>query len=138
MVVLANILILSILFMWGGDHPFDRQEVINNQAYYKVLKRGSGPSLKKESIGQFEIYCKNIYGDCLIDTKKSGKPLKQKVAFAEEGFQKGVIGMKKGEKRVIYTQPNKSKNHFKTRNAKEKMALIYQVKLMSFTSPKER
>lgn len=74
--------------------------------YYEVVKEGAGPVLDDARGSYYFNYRARLPDDrVLYDTKESGC---QQVALDSviPGFAKGVMGMRQGERRVLYIHPS--------------------------------
>ena len=78
---------------------------INPKLQYKVLAAGEGTAIEKECIPLVHYTGKLLDGTVFSSSKESGKPITLPIKQTIAGFSDGLVGMKKGEKRVLYIHP---------------------------------
>lgn len=81
--------------------------LVDNVLYYKVLSDGTGPVLD-DATGQYYFTYKVSLpdGTTLYDTQREGLLQKVRLESVIPGFAKGVMGMKQGERRLLYIHPS--------------------------------
>lgn len=81
--------------------------LVDNLLYYKVLSDGAGPVLD-DATGQYYFTYKVSLpdGTTLYDTQREGILQKVRLDSVIPGFAKGVMGMRQGERRVLYIHPS--------------------------------
>jgi len=72
---------------------------------YRVLTRGSGPTVDQNGKPLVNYEGKLIDGTVFDSTQMRGKPMPLPLRSTIPGFKLGVSGMKQGEKRRIYIHP---------------------------------
>jgi peptidylprolyl isomerase len=87
-------------------------EIVPQALYVRRTKVGWGQTLLGSDRAAFHIKCKSLRGDCIVDTYKAKKPIVQDMRIAAAGFSQGVVGMKTGEKRILYIHPTIGANQF--------------------------
>ena len=81
-------------------------EVDKGKLYYEILRNGSGTILTEDSVPLIHFTESDLSGTMLQDTRGNHP---KKIPFEKEtipGFRKGVIGMRVGERRMIYVHPD--------------------------------
>ncbi|MCE5293660.1 MAG: FKBP-type peptidyl-prolyl cis-trans isomerase [Chlamydiales bacterium] len=73
---------------------------------YKILKQGSGDVVTEETVPTINYEAKYSNGQKLGSSEQSGGPIDVKLDETIPGFKKGMLGMKTGEKRIVYIHPD--------------------------------
>jgi peptidylprolyl isomerase len=80
---------------------------INDQLQYKILQVGEeGGEVGADSSPLVHYTGKMLDGKVFASSKESGNPITLSLKDTIMGFNKGLIGMKKGETRVLYIHPD--------------------------------
>lgn len=78
-----------------------------SRLYYEVKTEGRGSwYVIPASTCYFHYTISTIDDEKIVDTRGKNEPMQIDLATAFPGFTKGVLGMKKGEKRVLYIHPD--------------------------------
>jgi peptidylprolyl isomerase len=81
--------------------------VVDNLLYYKVVNEGEGPVLVDMTLPYYFNYTVSLPdGTKLYDTHREGVSQKVLLNSVIPGFAKGVMGMRQGERRVLYIHPS--------------------------------
>ncbi len=78
---------------------------VNPKLQYRVLQAGEGAAVEKEGSPLVHYTGKLLDGTTFSSSKESGKPITLPIKQTIAGFSEGLVGMKKGEKRVLYIHP---------------------------------
>ncbi len=76
--------------------------LVENKVYMKILQEGTGAGLSAHESGLFKL---KAYRPNEAPFYENNKGIMQTLDVAIEGFGKGALGMKIGEKRIIYIHP---------------------------------
>ncbi len=78
---------------------------LNPKLQYKVVAAGDGEVVNAESIPLVHYTGKLMDGTAFSSSKESNRPISLPIKQTIPGFTEGLVGMKKGEKRVLYIHP---------------------------------
>lgn len=81
----------------------ESEEVIPGKVYMKILQDSQGEGLISSDCGNFKLKAYRFQEEPFYENKEG---VTQSMDTAIEGFGKGVVGMKIGEKRIIYIHPD--------------------------------
>jgi peptidylprolyl isomerase len=73
---------------------------------YMVLEEGSGPAITDHSTPLIQYTGKYIDGTVFGSSVETGGPIEVPLDQTIPGFRKGLVGMKKGEKRRLFIHPD--------------------------------
>ena len=111
------------------------KELEANKLQYKVEKEGSGPVVEEKGTPLIRYTAK------FLDETVNESPEESRINLEEEelipGFKKALIGMKEGEKRIVYIHPDLS---FKTKefNRHTNSLLTFEIEVMKANAPAEQ
>jgi len=72
---------------------------------YRVLSQGKGDEVSGESIPLIHYTGKLLNGTVFASSRETDAPITLPIKQTIPGFNKGLVGMKEGEKRVLYIHP---------------------------------
>lgn len=72
---------------------------------YQVAKEGEGEAVGPESVPLIHYQGKLLDGTIFATSESVGEPIALPIKQSIPGFAKGLVGMKEGEKRVLYIHP---------------------------------
>lgn len=79
---------------------------LTEQLQYKILQAGAeGDAVLTDSTPLIHYCGKLLDGTVFASSKETGTPISLPIKDTIVGFSKGLVGMKKGEKRVLYIHP---------------------------------
>lgn len=79
----------------------------DEKLYYEIQVPGrEEPFVESNSSYYFHYTIKTIDNEEIVDTRKENTPKQVNLATALPAFSKGVVNMKKGERRIIYAHPD--------------------------------
>lgn len=81
-------------------------EIVPGKLQYKIIEEGTGPAVQPHSTPQIHYTGKYIDGTVFGSSKELGEPISLPLDQTIVGFGKGLIGMKEGEKRILYIHPD--------------------------------
>lgn len=79
---------------------------LNPQLQYSVLKKGKGDAVSNDSEPMIHYTGKLLDGTVFSTSTDKEDPLCMPMTQTIPGFNKGLLGMKEGEKRVLYIHPD--------------------------------
>lgn len=79
--------------------------VLDPQLHYLVLHEGNGESVTPDSIPLIHYKGTLIDGTVFASSESSDQPITLPIKQSIPGFAKGLVGMKEGEKRILYIHP---------------------------------
>lgn len=79
---------------------------IEEKLQYQVLQEGNGEEVSSHSSPLIHYTGKLINGTVFANSREMGEPVTLSLRETIAGFSKGLIGMKEGEKRVLYVHPD--------------------------------
>ncbi len=78
----------------------------DGKVQYQILTPGSGDEVKEDSNPRINYEGKFLNGDIFDSSERRGGPQTMPLNRTIAGFRKGIVGMKEGEKRLIYIHPD--------------------------------
>lgn len=85
----------------------DVHAIEEHRLYYKIKAYGTGSwCVEPASNCYFHYTITTIDNEKIVDTRAENKPKQVDLTTAFPCFTKGVVGMKKGERRVLYAHPD--------------------------------
>jgi hypothetical protein len=103
------------------------EEIIPDKLYIQKVTQGQGPRLAEYDLATFHILATNLLNEVILNTYESA-PIQQILITTTDGFKEGVLGMRVGEKRILFIDPSIEPKFF---NLKDKeSAHIYEVELI--------
>jgi peptidylprolyl isomerase len=79
---------------------------VDDKLQYKVVQDGEGAEVSQDSLPLIHYKGQLIDGTVFANSQETGSPITIPVKQAIPGFSKGLVGMKKGEKRILYIHPD--------------------------------
>jgi peptidylprolyl isomerase len=80
-------------------------QVIESKLQYEVFKVGAGESVGPDSIPLILYKGSLLDGTIFAESEEKQQPIALPIKQSIPGFAKGLVGMKEGEKRVLYIHP---------------------------------
>lgn len=80
-------------------------QILDDKLQYKVAQEGSGAIVSTESTPLIHYQGKLINGTVFANSYEQNTPISLPIKQTIPGFAKGLVGMKEGEKRVLYIHP---------------------------------
>lgn len=88
-------------------------ELIPSKLYFKRIKDGEGKTIDREDAPFFIYSAKTIEKGKEVEIYSSEEtPIQISLADTIPGFAEGVVGMKKGEKRILYIHPDLTQGEY--------------------------
>lgn len=81
-------------------------EVVPGKLQYLVLKEGTGPSIEAHGSPKINYTGRYQDGTVFSSSEEMGGAITIPIDQTISGFSKGIVGMKKGEKRRIFVHPD--------------------------------
>lgn len=79
--------------------------VLNEKLQYKVEQEGEGPQVVASSVPLIYYKGSLLDGRKFASSEKPGMPVSLPMAQAISGFSQGMLGMREGERRILYIHP---------------------------------
>lgn len=106
---------------------------INSQLQFQILQEGSGEVVEIESTPLIHYKGKLMNGTVFATSETANQPVVLPIKQSIPGFCKGLIGMKEGEKRILYIHPELA--YGISGNLPPNSLLIFEVEIVKANSP---
>jgi peptidylprolyl isomerase len=100
---------------------------------YKIIKEGTGETVKEHNSPQIQYEGKFLDGKSFGSSKDAGGPITIPLDQTIPGFSKGILGMKEGEKRILYVHPDLG--YGTTGHLPPNSLLIFEIELVKANAP---
>lgn len=80
--------------------------VLSEKLQYKIVKEGQGEDIKAEGTPLINYTGKFLDGKVFSSTEATKAPVALPLKDTVPGVAQGIVGMKKGEKRILYIHPD--------------------------------
>lgn len=81
-------------------------EIIPQKLQYKIIEEGNGPTVEEHGSPQITYVGKYLDGTVFGNSEAAGGPITVPLDQTIQGFSKGIVGMKEGEKRRLFVHPD--------------------------------
>jgi peptidylprolyl isomerase len=104
-----------------------------NKLYYEVVKEGDGPVVEEHGNPLINYVGKYQDGTVFGSSEDVGGPITIPLDQTIQGFSKGILGMKEGEKRKLYVHPDLG--YGTSGHLPPNSLLIFEVEVVKASSP---
>lgn len=80
--------------------------LIPGKLEYKIIKQGNGPEVELHSTPSIHYTGSYLDGTVFGSSADLNEPIRLPLDQTISGFSKGIVGMKEGEKRILYIHPD--------------------------------
>jgi len=120
-------------FMEKNAKEKDVVVLMPGQLQYTILQEGSGPTVPEHGTPLINYTGKYINGTVFGTSENAGGPITVPIDQTIPGFNKGIAGMKEGEKRRLFVHP--AAGYGRQGQLPPNSLLIFDIEVVKATSP---
>lgn len=103
--------------------------------HYMIIEKGTGPAVTEHATPLINYTGRYLDGTVFGSSAELGGPIPVPLDQTIQGFSKGIVGMKEGEKRRLYVHPDLG--YGKTGQLPPNTLLIFEVEAVKATAPEK-
>lgn len=110
-------------------------EIEPGKLQYLIIKEGTGEAVVEHNSPQINYEGKFLDGKAFGNSKDAGGPITVPLDQTIPGFSKGILGMREGEKRILYVHPELG--YGTTGHMPPNSLLIFEIELVKANTPEQ-